>query len=212
MEKDVEIALLSPTGHRAVWGLAVIAAILMTASGLGWDLGLPTCLTAVAAVLLTTEADLREVVEIVRDVSWSVIPLVAGLFVLVEALNGAGALETVGGAMNKIAALPPLAGSLAASFGAAGLSNVMNNLPSGLLTGGALQSMQLPAHLRHAVLIGVDLGPNLSVTGSLATILWLIALRREGQQVSAWAFLKLGVLVMPLALLLATVALALLTN
>ena len=53
------------------------------------------------------------------------------------------------------------------------------------------------------MLIGVDLGPNLSVTGSLATILWLTALRREGQTVSAGAFLKLGIVVMPPALLLA---------
>ena len=45
---------------------------------------------------------------------------------------------------------------------------------------------------RGAVLIGVDLGPNLSVTGSLATILWLVALRREGSHVGAWHFLKLG--------------------
>jgi len=47
----------------------------------------------------------------------------------------------------------------------------------------------------------VDLGPNLSVTGSLATILWLVALRREGQTVSAWDFLSLGCLVMPPALI-----------
>jgi Na+/H+ antiporter NhaD/arsenite permease-like protein len=50
---------------------------------------------------------------------------------------------------------------------------------------------------------GIDLGPNLSVTGSLATILWLIALRRENLQVSAWSLLKVGVIVMPLALFLA---------
>jgi arsenical pump membrane protein len=53
------------------------------------------------------------------------------------------------------------------------------------------------------MLMGIDLGPNLSVTGSLATILWLIALRRENLQVSAWSFLKVGVIVMPVALLLA---------
>jgi arsenical pump membrane protein len=51
-----------------------------------------------------------------------------------------------------------------------------------------------------ALAIGIDLGPNLSVTGSLATILWLVALRREGQTVSAWTFLKLGTVVMPSAL------------
>jgi arsenical pump membrane protein len=53
------------------------------------------------------------------------------------------------------------------------------------------------------MLIGIDLGPNLSVTGSLATILWLIALRRENLRVSGWTFLKVGIFVMPVALFLA---------
>jgi arsenical pump membrane protein len=52
-----------------------------------------------------------------------------------------------------------------------------------------------------ALLIGVDLGPNLSITGSLATILWLVALRREGQDMSALRFLLVGGIVMPPALL-----------
>jgi arsenical pump membrane protein len=65
----------------------------------------------------------------------------------------------------------------------------------------------VPESVRGAVLIGVDLGPNLSVTGSLATILWLTALRRDGQSVGAWTFLKLGFAVMPPALVLAIAAL-----
>jgi arsenical pump membrane protein len=48
--------------------------------------------------------------------------------------------------------------------------------------------------------------PNLSVTGSLATILWLTALRRDGHQVGALAFLKVGIVVMSPALLLAIFA------
>ena len=43
----------------------------------------------------------------------------------------------------------------------------------------------------------------MSVTGSLATILWLTALRRENLHVDAWTFLKLGIVIMPPALLLA---------
>jgi len=57
------------------------------------------------------------------------------------------------------------------------------------------------------MLIGVDLGPNLSVTGSLATILWLVVLRREGLDVGAWRFLRLGAVVMPPALVLSIFAL-----
>jgi arsenical pump membrane protein len=67
-------------------------------------------------------------------------------------------------------------------------------------------SALLSPHVTGALLIGVDLGPNLSVTGSLATILWLVALRREGQAVNAWKFLGLGCLVMPPALIAALVA------
>ncbi|MDU3044671.1 ArsB/NhaD family transporter, partial [Bradyrhizobium sp.] len=56
------------------------------------------------------------------------------------------------------------------------------------------------------ILIGVDLGPNISVTGSLATILWLTALRREKIQVSAWQFLKIGLVATPPALIAALAA------
>jgi Na+/H+ antiporter NhaD/arsenite permease-like protein len=87
--------------------------------------------------------------------------------------------------------------------------NLMNNLPAGLIAGGAVQAAQAPAGVVGAVLIGVDLGPNLSVTGSLATILWLGALRREGHAIGAGTFLRLGLLVMPPALLLALAALTL---
>jgi arsenical pump membrane protein len=57
-----------------------------------------------------------------------------------------------------------------------------------------------------SMLIGVDLGPNLSVTGSLATILWLIVLRHEGLEVGTWKFLRIGMFVMPPALVLSIIA------
>jgi arsenical pump membrane protein len=89
-----------------------------------------------------------------------------------------------------------LAGGVAAL-----LCNLINNLPLGLIAGPVATSAHLSPHLTGALLIGVDLGPNLSVSGSLATILWLVALRREGVDVSAWQFLKLGGVVMPPALI-----------
>jgi arsenical pump membrane protein len=203
---------LSREGRFAAWGIIGTGAILIGASGLGLDLGLPTCVSAAIAVLITTRARSGALTEIVKGVSWSVLPLVAGLFVLVEALNHAGALHDMGSVLQWCAAMPRVAGGLAASFGIALLSNVMNNLPSGLLAGGALQTMHAPAHIRDSVLVGVDLGPNLSVTGSLATVLWLIALRREGEHITGWEFLKVGLIVMPPALFLSTLAIALLAR
>jgi Na+/H+ antiporter NhaD/arsenite permease-like protein len=51
---------------------------------------------------------------------------------------------------------------------------------------------------------------NLSVTGSLATILWLAVLRREGLEVGTWSFLRIGIFVMLPALILSVIALSLL--
>ena len=209
LEMASDAAPLSVQGKCAAWGIVATAVILLLVSFQGIDLGLPTCLAAIAVVLVATRAKKRPLGSVIRDVSWAVLPLVAGLFVMVEALDGAGALDGIRNIAKHLVALPPVAGSLAASFSVAALSNLMNNLPSGLLTGGALQAGQFPDHLRRALLIGVDLGPNLSVTGSLATVLWLIALRREGEHVSGWTFLKTGVLVMPPALILATLAVSL---
>lgn len=70
-----------------------------------------------------------------------------------------------------------------------------------------MQAAHVSEKIAGAVLIGIDLGPNLSITGSLATLLWLAALRREGLSVSFWQFLKLGAVVMIPALLLALAAL-----
>ncbi|WP_246258064.1 ArsB/NhaD family transporter [Pararobbsia alpina] len=58
----------------------------------------------------------------------------------------------------------------------------------------------------------MDLGPNFSVTGSLAPILWLTALRRDGIEVPAWSFLKLGVMATLPALAAALAAVALGAN
>jgi arsenical pump membrane protein len=87
-------------------------------------------------------------------------------------------------------------------------NNIVNNLPLGLIAGATVQAAHVKGLIANAVLIGVDLGPNLSVTGSLATILWLLALRKDSSpeavgeklDVGFWKFLKVGVIAMPVAL------------
>lgn len=203
---------LSRDGKRAGWGIVASGAALIAASAFGLNLGVPTCGAAVIAVLFTTRLRGRAVRQIASGVSWSVLALVGGLFVLVEALDRAGALDLLSHLLRIVSAMPRAAGAIAAAFGIAALSNVMNNLPSGLLAGSVLQSARVDAWIRNAVLVGVDLGPNLSVTGSLATVLWLIALRREGVRIGGLRFLRLGIVVMPPALVLSVLAISLLSR
>lgn len=181
---------------------------MIAASAANIDLGLPTFIAALAAVAFVAFKDRHAPVVILKDVSWSVLPLVAGLFILVATIDKAGALAMSRAAIHHAANLPPVWGGVSSAFCVALLSNIANNLPVGLITGSTIQGAAIAPHLRDALVIGVDLGPNLSVTGSLATILWLVALRRDGENVTAWQFLKYGLAVMPPALLLAVAALS----
>nr|AGU11510.1 Arsenical pump membrane protein [uncultured organism] len=119
----------------------------------------------------------------------------AGLFVLVEALDRTGVIAWVA-SMLHIAAADPVKGAAAAGTILAFAANLMNNLPAGLVASTAVMQAHPPRLIVDALLIGVDLGPNLSVTGSLATILWLQAIRREGEDVGFWRFLKVGAVTM----------------
>ena len=123
------------------------------------------------------------------------LPLVAGLFVLVEALDHSGVIGHVAAWLRAEAADPARAAMTAGTALAFG-SNLVNNLPAGLIASTAVAQAQPPRVVVDALLIGVDLGPNLSITGSLATILWLQAIRREGLDVGFLRFLKVGAVTM----------------
>jgi arsenical pump membrane protein len=198
---------LDAAGWMAVAGIAVAVVTLLVCSGLGVPLGAPTCGAGVATMGLVALRDPKAPRAAMRGVAWGVLPLVAGLFMLVEALNRAGMMSMTRAALAWLISTPDGVGKFAGGFGVALLSNAMNNLPVGLAAGTALQHLGQHTALAHAVLIGVDMGPNLSVTGSLATILWLIALRRENAEITGWEFLKTGIAAMPLALALALLAL-----
>jgi arsenical pump membrane protein len=199
----VEMPALGLGGKLAGGGIIGTGAVLMAVSAAGFSLGLPTFLAGLATAVLVLVAKRDLPWAVVEGISWSVLPLVAGLFVMVAALDESGVVAALSSGLRAAAGAAPAgavwAAGLAVGFGA----NLVNNLPAGLLAGHAVQAAHVSAKITGAVLIGVDLGPNLSVTGSLATILWLTALRREGITVTAWQFLRIGAVVMPVALVLA---------
>jgi arsenical pump membrane protein len=203
-----EIPPLTLGGKLAASGITMTAIMLLTASTLGWDLGLPTFIAGAAVTTFVLAIGRQSPLPVLKDISWSVLPLVAGLFILVEGLNRTGVLPSLAGVLKEAATASPQTVSWLAGIIVAVASNLVNNLPMGLIAATTSQTAHVPAHVTGAILIGVDLGPNLSVTGSLATILWLIALRREGEVVGASRFLKLGLVVMPPALLLSLLALS----
>jgi arsenical pump membrane protein len=200
----VEAMPLQPGARIALIGLGLTAMVLMTVSALDMKLGLPTAVLGIFTAVVVMLRESRSPLNLVKGISWTVLPLVAGLFVIVEAVDRIGIAAELGRWLGTSASEWKTA-ALSAGVIAVG-SNLVNNLPAGLLASSAIESGHLPQRIVDALLIGVDLGPNLSITGSLATLLWLAAIRREGENVDFWSFLRVGLVVMPPALIVTIAA------
>lgn len=203
IESRVPHRKLGSGGRLTAIGIAAMAAVLLTVSALDLQLGLPTFVCGLVTAAAVHALSRKSPWPVIKGISWSVLPLVAGLFVMVEALVKSGATSQLIAILHRALENSPSLTAWGAGIIAALADNLVNNLPVGLVAGSVAANDQLPPQLSAAMLIGVDLGPNLSVTGSLATILWLVALRREGIVVTAWRFLQLGIVVMPPALIAA---------
>jgi arsenical pump membrane protein len=124
------------------------------------------------------------------------------LGIVVEAVVGNG----LGRALAPLVpAGQSLAGLLAAAAIAAALANIINNLPAVLLLLPLAVSAGPGTVL--AVLLGVNIGPNLTYAGSLATLLWRRIMREHGTAPTLGDFTRLGLLTVPAGLVLAVLAL-----
>jgi arsenical pump membrane protein len=127
---------------------------------------------------------------------------VLGLAVIVQAASDNGLAASVRDLLPAGTSLPDL---LAIAAISAVLANLVNNLPATLIvipvavTGGDGAVL--------AALIGVNVGPNLTYVGSLATLLWRRVLHAEDTDVSLREFVTLGALTVPTGLIAATVVL-----
>ena len=208
---EVENTKLTGNGKLVLGGLALMIAVLLAASAMKKDLGLPTCLAALVITVVVSIKARTNPVSLAREISWATLLLVAGLFVMVDAVESQGALSLTQQWLAWASSLGQNMGAMVVGFAVGIANNIVNNLPLGLIAGGTIQAAHTKGLMANAVLIGVDLGPNLSVTGSLATILWLLALRKDhgdgagGDKIDVtfWKFLRIGAVAMPLALLAA---------
>ena len=202
-ECDLEQARLSIEGWTALAGIAATVLALLVVSALGVPLGLPTALLGGLTILCIAVMQRRAPWTILREVQWSILPFVAGLFVMVAALERTTLLQALADSLRHAATTSETVTSLSAG-GITGLvCNVVNNLPTGLIARSLLQMSHASPRISDSFLIGVDLGPNLAITGSLATLLWLASIRRDREPIGFWRFFRVGIVVMPPALLAA---------
>lgn len=130
---------------------------------------------------------------------------VAGLAVVVDGATGHGLQQGISRILPIGDGWPAL---IALAGIAAVMANLVNNLPATLVLLGAIAAAgDSSAAAVLAILIGVNIGPNLTYTGSLATLLWRRILLRGKHSADLSTFTRLGLLTVPPSLLAAATAL-----
>jgi arsenical pump membrane protein len=188
----------APAFALAVLALTLVGFALSSALGVA-----PVWFAAAGAAALTLRGLTRgdpAPAGLVRALEPGFLVFVLGLGVIVAAASQHG----LGGAVRSVL---PAGGSLGDLLVVAGVSavlaNLVNNLPATLILLPATAALGTGPVL--AMLVGVNVGPNLSYAGSLATLLWRRVLRAEETDVELWEFTRLGLLTVPAALVLCSV-------
>jgi arsenical pump membrane protein len=203
--RELREPLLPDTSGRALAARPIVltSALATTAALAGFavwphDLGTVALSAGAFAALVLVAARRWTPARVLRAAGLRLLVFALGIFVMVDAVERHGLRDLI--ARHRPGSAPGV------GIVAAALSNLVNNLPATVI------SLPLAGdeHRAYALLAGVDAGPNLTLSGSLATLLWLAVARRNGVDVSPRRYLAVGLWTAPAGLAAALVTLELL--
>jgi arsenical pump membrane protein len=195
-----ETAPATPVFALVVVALTLVGFVLAEAAGVA-----PAWAALAGAAVLAVRGLVRRhtsVVAIVHSANAPFLVFVLALGVVVQAVMRNGMAERMGAVLPSGSGLAALLGYAAL---AAVLANVVNNLPATLVLVPLVASTGPAAVL--AVLIGVNIGPNLTYVGSLSNLLWRSVLRRYDVSAGVGEYTRLGLCTVPTALVTSVLAL-----
>ena len=185
--------------------LAIVAPAYMAASAVHF----PLSVVAMAGAMLLLAGALywrrTTLCQAGKGISWSIFGFIAGMFVVVRAVERTGLTTKFGNLLLHLSRGSSFGAVMVGTAGAALGTNLINNVPMAVLMNSALVSIQnaspgIRQGFIAATMFGCDLGPNLTTVGSLATVLWLLILRHRNVDVSGLDYFKVGIIVTPLTL------------
>lgn len=224
--KDISASFhdVQPQGSFKADGFFLFVCVGLALTALGYVFtsiyGLPLSLPALAgaAFLLAGCFGFRRfnLSRISSGISWSILLFIFSLALLVKGLDNTGITHTLGETLVSLSSKGTLVAVVSTSFGTAFGSNLINNWAMMMVAVSSLGSASSPVlsfdqSLIYASILGADLGPNITILGSLSSMLWLVLLRQRGLDIHPLQYLKLGLIVTPLMLIVGVLSLYILS-
>jgi len=202
-----ESAIKNQTMFNLSW---YFLALLMLGYFIGDKYHLPISVFALGGALIflaiATYFKATKPMLTIKAAPWQVVWFSIGLYVVVYGLKNGGLTTYLAGLITQLQSIGNLYAVIGTGFLSAILSSVMNNMPTIMIMDIAIGEAGNHA-LAYANIIGCNLGPKMTPTGSLATLLWLHVLAQKGVKISWWEYMKVGLVVTPPVLLVALLGL-----
>jgi arsenical pump membrane protein len=145
----------------------------------------------------------------IKAAPWQVVWFSIGLYVVVYGLKNAGLTDMVASWIVALQTQGEAIAIIGTGFLAAGLSSIMNNMPTIMVMDIAIDQVGYAGNeaLVYANILGSNLGPKMTPIGSLATLLWLHVLAQKGVKIGWGEYMKVGLVITPPVLLFALLGL-----
>nr|WP_288453938.1 arsenic transporter [uncultured Pseudomonas sp.] len=191
------------------WVLALLLVGFFAIEPLGVPISAIAAACALILYLIAARGHVISTRKVLKDAPWQVVVFSLGMYLVVYGLRNAGLTDYLTQILNVFAGYGVWGASLGTGLLAAGLSSVMNNMPTVLVGALSIHSAEATGIVREAMIyanvIGCDLGPKITPIGSLATLLWLHVLARKNIVITWGYYFRTGI-VLTLPILLATLA------
>ncbi|WP_151883517.1 arsenic transporter, partial [Pseudomonas putida] len=191
------------------WVLALLLVGFFAIEPLGVPISAIAAACALILYLIAAHGHVISTRKVLKDAPWQVVVFSLGMYLVVYGLRNAGLTDYLTQILNVFTGYGVWGASLGTGLLAAGLSSVMNNMPTVLVGALSIHSAEATGIVREAMIyanvIGCDLGPKITPIGSLATLLWLHVLARKNIVITWGYYFRTGI-VLTLPILLATLA------
>jgi arsenical pump membrane protein len=192
-------------------GLAVLIFVLI-GCGIANQVALPLSIVTTIGMIVIYMAERKPLLRTKR-ISWRVVVFVISLFIIVKGLEVSGVNAVIGGFILSIVGQDPVLATFFISIASAFMCNMVNNIPMTAMmvpiTSAISMTPDMSMAMAYSLVIGSNLGANITITGALAGILWIECAKAEKWGTGVTEFIKIGLTVTPIVILCSAAVLAL---